>query len=219
MCLLWKYTIASDLYRNEFYRVVTVSSRITSLLVTLPLAIWTALLSDTFQPNEYDKHALVCFLLNLFIYSLNLIVDDDSYYWICDASVGFFTVCSIILMGSSLHKPPVLCGESREGKFFNENSTRECETIFSMQRKFIIITVTAVIAFVMVYLFSVMSIIGPDQTLSFNVVVDICFRLAFTITALDVHVTLFRNIEAELLSEKKSHSRRKAFMKYIFHEM
>lgn len=196
-------------------RVVQVSSRISSLIVTVPLALWTALVTETFHPSVHDMRALICSLFALLVYALKMVTTDGN--WMYETSAEGFILISVMFMGLSVMERKTFCGET-EGIFFQESENKN-DAITSMQRKFLAICFSAMIAFVLVYVLAANGVIGPDLTLVFNIVADSSFRLAFTITALEVHVTLFQNVEAELLSEQKSHSRRKAFMKYIFHEM
>lgn len=197
-----------------------ISSHMSALLTTLPLALWTALFSGSVQPNAHDMHALLCMTAMLVVYSLKLFAMENQ--WVYDVTVGFLTACSIGFMAWSIVMTKSLCSQSNEsGAIFlaPEAEVEEENAITAMRRSFVIICASAICVFLLVHSLSALHVIGPDMTLLLNIVTDIFFRLFFTITALDVHATFYQNIEAELRSEKKSHLRRKAFMKYIFHEM
>jgi hypothetical protein len=187
-----------------------------ALFASLPLALSTVLFSGGFQPNTHDKFALLFLMSILLVYFMKLFAVE--HFWMYDMSVGFFAACSIGFFTSSMLKSKEMNHESGGSRIFHEEGSKE-DTITAIQKNFAVICVSATIAFILVYLLAATQVIGSDVAVVLNVVTDTFFRLLFTITALDVHVTLFQNIEAELRSEKKSHNRRKAFMKYIFHEM
>lgn len=194
-----------------------VPSHLSALMVTLLLALWTALFSGSFQPNPHDMHALLSLILALLVNFFKLFVVKT--YWIYDVLIGFLTVCSLGFTALSMVKTKTMSGDLTFTRIFHEPAVSKDSAISAMQRNIGLICTSVICKHFIVYLLSAKNVIGPDMTFILTIATDTCFRLLFTITALDVHVTLFQNIEAELRSEQKSHSRRKAFMKYIFHEM
>ena len=185
--------------------------------MTFPFAFYTIYHPESLQSMDDERQALVFFGIFSPLFSVDIIFGEFCFRY--KMTITILAVFALAYIAKCILKPMKLFDEmSSTWRMAHAITKHECNTA-SKRMNVMTSTVIAIAMLLIAYILTALKYIDMDSFLVLIVTTDTAFRLVFTVLLLDIYESPHLEVEAELCSERTSDSRRKAFMKYIFHEM
>mmetsp|Transcript_21743 Transcript_21743/g.31644 ORF Transcript_21743/g.31644 Transcript_21743/m.31644 type:complete len:864 (+) Transcript_21743:98-2689(+) len=197
--------------------VVTYAANWCSWIITVPLLMYTVLVPEFGRaPSSDDIKAIVSIFLTIATGFSMQFHGIDIY-----GTVILFVISSFTFV-LALHY--MLVSYKVSEKHYNEkvdSKGQECrEEKHRLELKYKLSTTLAVVMclFPIVYLLAIFGVLNPNTTLMSYLVLDVVAKGFVAFTAMDSHLSVFYSVRSELETQIKANYRKRAFMRYMFHE-
>ena len=204
-----------------FTRVVTYAANWCSWLVTVPLLVYTALVPDYGTiPNQEDSVAIVSTFVMILI-GMGMLFEGLSQVTtavLFVVSSLFFLIALYFMYVSNVNTQRANeLGD--EKKTYLQTNRSDMALKAKLKKDLSVILALVMIIFPVIYMLAIAGLLDPNVTLVCYLVLDVVSKGFVAFTAMDWHLSVLSAVRSELDTEKDANARRRAFMKYMFHEV
>jgi hypothetical protein len=130
-------------------------------------------------------------------------------FWLAMSCLAYIPVLGLPWYDSDIR--PIVELEGRALHLFAMGYAKRCNLVMSLTIILPLYTVN--------YLLALFGTINPAQTIVIYQILSVLTKGLFAAATMDIHLDLLLNAEKILLEEQRANDARRAFMKYIFHEV